>query len=426
MKYFFVLGSNPTLSLAEISAVFDLKQGKPDNIIFLENVLILNTEKEFDATALIARLGGTIKIGLIEFESENNKDVIVNEVQWIIDKKATSGKFHFGISAYSRKPMNSRTIGMEIKKHLRDKEISCRFVVSREATLSSVVVEQNKLLRNGIEIVLINDKGKIFGGHTLAVQPFKELSYRDYGRPARDDRSGMLPPKLAQIMINLSGLFAITLMKEGLSSIALAKEEGGVLLDPFCGSGTILTEAALMGYQNLVGTDISPKAIEDTRKNMEWIIRKWELGTCRPARRVGNLPAGEASWELKTSDAKNISKEFKDNSIDTIITEPYLGPQRGKIDFQKVKKELEELYRNSLKEFYKILKPGGRVVMVFPIFQASNIKLQADLNGFKIINPLPDFLAGNKNIELTSRNTIVYGREGQRVWREIVILEKQI
>ena len=45
---------------------------------------------------------------------------------------------------------------------------------------------------------------KGFLGQTLVVQPFKVLSKRDFGRPARDDHSGMLPPKLAQIMINLA------------------------------------------------------------------------------------------------------------------------------------------------------------------------------------------------------------------------------
>lgn len=53
---------------------------------------------------------------------------------------------------------------------------------------------------------------------------------------------------------------------------------GDVILDPFCGSGTILTEAMLINYKNLIGADISPKAINDTKKNIEWIIRNYELG----------------------------------------------------------------------------------------------------------------------------------------------------
>ena len=122
----------------------------------------------------------------------------------------------------------------------------------RSPTLSSVVVEQNKLTTaQGAEIVIVQFDKKLFLGKTIAVQPFKELSFRDYGRPARDDYSGMLPPKLAQIMLNLSGA-----------------KPADTILDPFCGSGTILTEAMLMGYQDLVGSDVSSKAIEDTGKNI--------------------------------------------------------------------------------------------------------------------------------------------------------------
>jgi hypothetical protein len=55
----------------------------------------------------------------------------------------------------------------------------------------------------------------------------------------------------------------------------------------------------------------------------------------------------------------------------------------------------------------------------------NKILLNINLSGFKIINPIPEFLWGDKNIKLTERKTIIYGREGQRVWREIVVLEKK-
>jgi hypothetical protein len=38
----------------------------------------------------------------------------------------------------------------------------------------------------------------------MALQDFESYSKRDYGRPARDPRTGSLPPKLAQILINLA------------------------------------------------------------------------------------------------------------------------------------------------------------------------------------------------------------------------------
>lgn len=292
---------------------------------------------------------------------------------------------------------------MEIKKYLKEHGISCRLVTSKEKTLSSVVVTQNKLISQGIEIIIFKQNNKIIIGHTLSVQPFKKLSFRDYGRPARDDRSGMLPPKLAQIMINLS---------------TVRTRPDAFLLDPFCGSGTILTEAMLMGYKNLIGSDISQKAIEDTEKNIKWIEKNYKL----------HLPAGKAgiaNYKLFNKSVTQLYQFLKPNSIDAIITEPYLGPQREKFNVQKVVKELEELYSAALQEFKKILKPNGQIVMIWPIFRIKNnlIKINPTLNDFKIINPIPKFLLQNKNIKLTNRNTIIYGREKQKVWREIVVLK---
>jgi len=453
MQYFFILGNNPTLSLAEISAVFGLD--KIQGYLAAPDVFILETGQEISPAELIKKLGGTIKIGLIMAGSEPNKEALLKQAISLIDKQEKPGKFKFGLSYYGckkmklhrqksvasyvgawsetphRKPyghytfiprqesrafwcgVNLKPIGMAIKKYLQGQKISCRFVTSKEKTLSSVVVEQNKLTSRGIEIVLIEEDGKILIGKTLAVQPFKELSFRDYGRPRRDDYSGMLPPKLAQIMINLATP-AVGTQDVGTQDFVFP-QKNFVILDPFCGSGTILTEAVLMGYKNLIGSDISQKAVEDTKKNMTWVKNKF------------GIDIRQSSIDIRNLSATELSRVIKPQSIDAIITEPYLGPPRGKIDIKKIAQELEQLYTKSLSEFNKILKPGGRIVMIWPVFRISHIAqhITPNINGFKIINPIPESLRQNKAIILTDRNTIIYGREQQKVWREIVILEKE-
>ncbi len=418
MKYFFILGSNPTLSTAEISAVFGLgvKETKfPIGNLVSENVLIMETDEGVDARKIIKKLGGTVKIGIINYKLRiRNEKELRNKLIKLIDTNKIKGKFKFGISCYGKSKFNIKPLAMEIKKYLRENGISSRWVMSREPVLSSVVVEQNGLVDDGMEIILFNPpypplqggQQSIFIGQTLAVQPFKELSFRDYGRPARDDYSGMLPPKLAQIMINLA-------------IAPLIRGDGGIILDPFCGSGTILTEVILMGYKNIIGADISKKAVNDTQKNIEWIIKNYEL-------RITNC-------ELFNRSVLELSKFIKPNSINAIVTEPYLGPPRGKVDLKKIKRELENLYSKSLVEFKKILKPNGRIVMVWPVFLTTHSSqltaqnfIMPRLNGFKIINPIPESLRKNKIIKLTNRNTIIYGREGQKIWREIIILKKAI
>ena len=305
------------------------------------------------------------------------------------------GKIKFGISYYGDKKLNIKPLAMEVKKYLKNKKISCRWVTSREPTLSSVIVEQNKLINNGVELVLIEKNNQLLIGRTLIVQPFKELSKRDYGRPNRDDKSGMLPPKLAQIMINLG--------------VKNNQDKTITILDPFCGSGTILTESILMGYKNLIGSDISQIAINDTRGNIEWTKINYKLPI--------------TDYRLFNKSATELSKFIKPKSIDMVITEPYLGPQRGEFNTEKIIQELEKLYSSALKEFQKVLKPNGCVVMIWPVFNLRNKKyISPDINNFKIKNPIPKEFHDNEFIKLTKRGTIIYGREGQKVWREIIVL----
>lgn len=391
MTYFFILGNNPGLSLAELSAVLPCQDGRLVN----NELFIWETDNEIAPEKLIKNLGGVIKIGVFTKVIINNNDLmeamfaICNNVS-----KNIAGKLNFGLSNYGQQNLNLEPLGLTLKKRLKESDISSRLVTSRAKNLSSVVVEQNKLISKGVEIVLASDGGKTLVGRTLAVQDFKNLSKRDFGRPARDDRSGMLPPKVAQIMINLAEI----------------KNENGLILDPFCGSGTVLQEAMMMGFTKLAGTDLSSKAIADTKENLTWLKEKF------------NLEGVKTDVFLKN--AVKLSESFKPESVEAIVCEPYLGPQRGWNDMKLVKAELEALYTEALREFSKILKPHGRAVMIWPMF-FGNKQINPDYYKFKIVSILPEEWKKWLGVKVTNRNTIIYGRAGQKVFREIVVLEKK-
>ena len=397
--YFFVLGSNTAISIAELYAVFEDGKFRLAN----NNILLLEKADDIKSADLIKRLGGTIKIGEIvsslpidNYSKKINR--ILLDALMKISKPGT--KLNYGISVYGKINLDVKRTALEIKKDLRLNKVSCRWVQAKEKALTSVQVQENRMTKDGAEIVLFADKDNLHIGLTETVQPFKELSYRDYNRPGRDDLSGMLPPKLAQVMINLAKVPA-----------------EGKLLDPFCGSGTILTEAILMGYKDLFGSDISEKAVSDTKKNIDWVKNKFNL-------------SGFSATVLKISSTE-LSAKFEPGSIDGVAAEPYLGPQRGKVDPVKIVKELGILYSKTIDELSKILKQNGRVVMIWPVLTSykKNIFLNPDINDFSIANPLPRELAellqrGDSNPGLTNRNTLLYGRPGQKVWREIVVMKK--
>jgi hypothetical protein len=167
MKYFFVLGNNPALSAAEIISVL---QPEEEARVASGNILLLENPAT-DTDKLIKRLGGTIKIGSInsEVDRHNNEKIkqgILNIIEEDLAEKGRGSKYCFGISHYGQSKLPVFPIGLTIKKTLKQAGVSCRLVTSREKTLSSVVVEQNNLTRQGIEIVLIEEAGTLYLGRT--------------------------------------------------------------------------------------------------------------------------------------------------------------------------------------------------------------------------------------------------------------------
>lgn len=410
MQYYFVLGKTPELSVAEILSVLP-KKTKMEEIS--SDIIIINTEEKIDAKKLQDQLGGTIKIGQIWDKYDHLISNLM--VDHLIQGVDLGSKIQFGCSIYNLASRNFflkikrevRQLGIQIKKQLKIKGFGSRFVTSKEDSLPSVVVSKNNLIKKGAEIIIIptTDK-KIYIGNTLTVQDFEKYSQFDYGRPARDDHSGMIPPKLAKIMINLA-------------QVDLDQK----ILDPFCGSGTILQQAALMGYKNLIGSDLSAKAIEDSQRNFTWVINNQKI-LC-------------LNYDLQKLDVQKISQKINETTIDAIVTEPYLGPPRkgGETEDEilATHKSLEKLYLNAFNEFYKILEPKGKIVIIFPVFYLKDKKIFLDILDkikklkFKIINPLERLAKeGQKKTwkEQTNRNSIIYRREGQRVGREIFIFIK--
>lgn len=420
-RYFFVLGRNPTLSVAEISSVFKLESIPFGIELISPEVLIINSEDVLDAKDLIKRLGGTVKIGKItdevgfdEDEREFEKIFLAeNIINNFLSKK--EGKVHFGISIYDggtdKKYLNKitdelKTYNNTIKENLREKGIRGGFVRIKERTLSSVSVLKNRLLSQGAEISLILTGDKILAGKTLEVQEFESFSFRDYGRPVRDKRSGIIPPKLARMMINLTQ----------------APREG-VFMDPFCGSGTVLQEAIILGYKNIVGSDISQNAISYTNRNLEWLFSHFK-----------DIDKTVINLNIFVSDIRKITDRLKPGSVDVIVTEPYLGPPLFKVpdigSAERIIAEVSVLYIDAFETFSRILRNGGKVAFLFPAFEVSGKKYFAEIierikkMGFKQMVLIPENISKNPTFNITNRNTIIYGDPGHFVKREITVWQK--
>jgi len=408
MMYCFILGHNPTLSIAEISQVL-----KEDfQVVELSaRVLIIESQKELNAEQLQRRLGGTIKIEQ-SIKEISARDLLAfrSDIAGLLKQNK---KIFFGFSLYSleshettrKYQLQIKSLAMETKKALKNLGLSSRWVDSKDEALSSVVVQKNRLLTQGAEFCFLIGADKIYLAKTLSCQEVEEYSYYDFGRPARSMKQGMLPPKLAKIMINLA-----------------QAPQTGIILDPFCGVGTVLQEAIKMGYRNLIGTDIDEGAIKRTITNINWLSDQQKINF------------SDFNLKIFPADARVLSQLLTPGSIDAIVTEPYLGPVKisnFKFSISNIIKELSELYLAAFRELKQVLKKDGRLVIVFPVFR-EGAKLhylpiidEVKKNGWQVIGPLTSILSQNNVIKLTERQSMIYSRPDQCVLREILIFSQK-
>src|SRR3989338_4961824 len=414
MRYFFILGSNPVLSAAEIIALL------PGTMVTVREIyrsaLVVEAEDPIDVNNLMSRLGGTVKIGRLMTEEEDiSVPKAIEFMTGFLTAKVPTGRTtDFGYSLYaleSSTPIGraaaltgpfSKT-GMEVKRLLKEAGIPARWVKAQTGpALTSVAVGKNRLIEGGAEFVIITKGGQMRIGVTDCIQPFEEFSETDYGRPSRDTEQGMLPPKLARIMVNLIHV-SVPVME-----IAL--------LDPFCGSGTVLTEALRMGFDRVYGSDKNQVAIDSTQQNISWLREK------------GHISAGN-HVKLITSDARFLGTQLPERSIDAIVTEPFLGPPRTgdekRGDMQRQLNELTKLYYECLSAWRRILRPNAPVVMALPVYIVGMEKHGIQVSefeklGFKTESLLPTRLLSRLNVPETRNKGLLYGRNDQHVWREIV------
>lgn len=416
MQYAFILGRVYTLSIAELVEVLQQNGIEFKILIASIEVVVIETEQQLDFEKLQKQLGGIIKIAkIIDFIKKRDQDSINFALKHYFKPsklkkdyfKEYSGKKQFGVSVYLLDPTikafgEPKKLGMFIKKGLQDEGASLRAVLPdyNSLSLASVAVTKNLLLQKGAEIIVVAGIDRVYVGKTLIVQDFEDYGRRDYQRPIRDEKVGMIPPKVAQIMINFS-----------------RTPKNGIILDPFCGFGSILQEAILLGFK-AYGSDISKFCISGSEKNLEWFRNRYKVAP--------------GKYRLELSDVAKISDVFKGEKIASIITEGYLGPMYSDLPKQaEIERNFEDLRKTwtaAFKQFKNLLPKGGRAVICLPAYKRGqeeyisipSVDFVTDL-GYSIEDKFP---AAAKKImpflKITERNSMIYDRKDQTVAREII------
>lgn len=377
MKYLAVLGRQPEISIAELEAIGWVAGPAPcfppttSSRRYAPASFVGALPQGSPATD-IDRLGGTLKLG-IRLEEK--------PIDYL--KNLPEGKITLGVSDYSKNASRKTAVNeaLKLKKILARHGRSVRVVENKDATLSTATSLHNGLSgKNPRKVELIKVENEWF--RVIGVQDIEAYARRDQARPARDAKVGMLPPKLAQILINLCGPLP----------------KGATILDPFCGTGVVLQEALLMGYK-AYGTDISKRMVAYSEKNLNYFSFK--------------------DYKVENGDATSFIWE---QPIDAVACEGYLGRPFSKIpteiELKEQKQECGAILRGFLKNLASQIKSGMPVVVAAPAWLREN----GDYSRLDIIDEIEDM---GYNVNNKTREGLLYRREGQVVARDILILRKK-
>lgn len=368
--YLAALGRQPKISLAELESLF-------------ENVKPLGmglATFETETLPQIDRLGGSLKIA----------EEITSALPRFLDGLERNGKIALGISDYTpqAKAFLAQREALRLKNQLKKRGCSVRVIPNKTPILSTATSFHNHLA-DPKNLELLKFKHRYF--RLIGIQNINAYTARDQARPARDARVGMLPPKLAQILINLCGNLP----------------PQSYLLDPFCGTGVLLQEAAIMGYR-IQGTDLDARMIEYTKRNLEWLARgKW-------------LQKPE-NYLVEQGDATHHQWQER---IDLVACETYLGRPfstiPSAIKLKAVKQECKSIILGFLENLANQIESETPVTIAVPAW----LRTDGHYETLNILDEISKLRYNVVKFRNASQADLVYHREGQFVAREIIVLRK--
>lgn len=386
--YIAILGRQPAIGMAELEHLY----GAESTRWFSEQSATVKTD-----SLPIERLGSTQKVGRVVFELPHGdwQRASMKIVQAYREKWSNvEGKITLGISAYgfSTTPHDVQRTGILLKQKLKKDGVSLRAIPN----LNTATAHHNKLGLSStrVEIIAVRAKnGRIIIAESEGSQNITSLARRDQGRPKRDAFVGMLPPKLAMTIINLA------------AKSTDPTDHTKRLLDPFCGTGVVLQEASLMGYQ-VYGTDLAEKMIDFSKINLEW------LNTSLHTPVKSTLTVGDAmttTWS---------------QPIDAVACESYLGqpfsapPSPAKL--AEVRKNCNYIISSFLKNIGSQLRPGTPLCVAIPAWKDTN----GTFTHLPLVNELESLGFEPFEFRNISPEQLLYHRENQVVARQLLVITK--
>ena len=351
----FVLGRNPELSYVELISYFRNYGIKYKKEYYSDDIVVFSLDK-FNIN--ISKLGGTVKIAEV---------VIENKLKEIDFYQGSKNKVNYAVSVFGKNKFGN--FDSVLKEWFKKEKIKAMKKKNVEKIPS----------KDLLEFVICGD----YLGRVIEVSNPKEYKKRDNSR-VHNDFVRSISIRLAKILINLTQV-----------------KKGERLLDPFCGVGVLLEECLSQNIK-CVGVEIDDKIRMMAMKNLKNFNSKGD-------------------FKVFKGDSSKIN-QFLPLKINCVASEPYLGPYfktyPKKEEAIRVVKELNGLYMSFFANLKKVLEKNGKVVMIMPVFRASNKKTyRLDLD--KIFRKSGFKIASLDEIQFPLK----YEEKRSIVGREIYVLE---
>ncbi|NOY15080.1 MAG: hypothetical protein GXP43_02575 [bacterium] len=347
------------LAQTEVEEVLLQHKIKITNPILHFSNFIIETDQPIPAVT-INRLGGTVWTAE-QIDTAHTADAIPRLIQTHFKKLADPSIKKFGIFAYANdhyQPDLSQQLTQQLKQ-----TIKLSYINLKRPRLNS------RQLKHTLVFIIVHLKNTFYLLKLTWYYPWEAYMRKDKHKPFVQPAEGMVPHKIARIMVNLS-----------LNQPPNLYLTDQYLLDPFAGSGTILIEALDLGL-SVIGIEKHPTSFAGLKQNIDHFISHHNLTN---------------KAILYPGDSTKLNKIIEEKTIIAVATEPYLGPsfrtktnRAGKqyyvtasqpntpLTHQAIERmifNLTKLYSKWLKNQLKILKPKSktRLVVILPTFHFHN------------------------------------------------------
>lgn len=321
-KLFFLLsGENLTLPASEVKAILEAEGYTYESVVILDQVM--RVQAKVESVKVVQKRAAFTRLSAKEI-------FVCDATQTAIEKAASKIDFKKILS-----PNETFAVRVTRIKNYADSEIN---TMNLEICLGKIILQNAKDAKVNLKqpdktfVGIITNDLLVFG-LKMTEMTIKTFSER---RPRKKPffHPSAMPSKLARCMVNL----------------AHGKTEA-LLLDPFCGTGSTLIEASLVGCRAL-GIDAQKRMIVGSKKNLKHF--------------------GLQAEGLVFADARKLPLF----SVDCVVTDPPYGKSASTL-----KSTTKELVEEVLSSSYQLLDVGQRVCIASP--KTLGISSLGEALGFK-------------------------------------------